>query len=305
VKTKKTGVLMGGFGGEREISLKSGEAVLKALRNRGYDAVKIDVGDDLIEKLEEEKVETAFLALHGVVGEDGTIQAVLEFLRIPYTGSGVAASSVAMDKIMSKRIFDAAGIPTAQWEEIPGEAPIPRTVGKPMVIKPANGGSSLAVTIIGEDGTEGEIEDAVRRAFEVCDKVIAETYIDGKEITVGILDGEALGCVEIRPRGGFYDYEHKYTPGHSEYVAPAPLDENATCLVRSLGEKAYKALGCRGAARVDFRLPSVGGPVVLELNTIPGLTEVSLLPKSAAVMGMDFEELVERMLLDAKCERKN
>ncbi len=305
MKDKKTAVLMGGFGGEREISLKSGKAVLQVLKNRGYNAVDIDVGDDLIEKLEKEKVEAAFVALHGPVGEDGTIQAVLEFLRIPYTGSGVTASSAAMDKVISKRVFDAVGIPTAEWELIERKESIPENVKKPLVIKPANAGSSLAVTIIGEDGTEDEVKGAVSRAYEVCDRVIAETYIDGKEITVGVLDGEPLGCVEIRPKEGFYDYEHKYTPGYSEYLAPAPLDENAASLVRSLGEKVYKSLGCRGAARVDFRLPPNCGPIVLELNTVPGLTEISLLPKSAAVMGIEFEELIERMLLNVACERKD
>lgn len=305
MKNRKTAVLMGGFGGEREISLKSGKAVLEALKNRGYNAIGIDVGDYLIDRLKEEKVETAFIALHGPVGEDGTVQAVLEFLRIPYTGSGVAASSAAMDKVISKRVFEAVGIPTAQWELIERDEPFPKTVTRPMVIKPANGGSSLAVTIIAEDSAEAQIREAVSRAFEVCDSAIAETYIPGREITVGVLDGEPLGCVEIRPKEGFYDYEHKYTPGCSDYLAPAPLDENAASLIRSLGGKVYKALGCRGAARVDFRLPPDGGPVVLELNTIPGLTEVSLLPKSAAVVGIEFGELIERMLLNATCERKD
>jgi len=305
MKDKKIGVLMGGFGGEREVSLNSGRAVLEALERSGYDVVGIDVGDDLVDKLRESRIEVAFVALHGHVGEDGIVQGLLEFMRIPYTGSGVLSSAVSMDKITTKRIFERGGIPTAQWEivERDGDKKL-RKIEPPMVVKPSAAGSSLAVTILTDPGSD-EIEEAIEKALEVDEKVIVEKYIPGAEITVGVLNGEPLGCVEIRPKEGFYDYEHKYTSGCAEYLAPAPLDEKTTSLIRRLGADACKVLGCRGAARADFRLPPQAGPVALEVNTIPGLTSTSLLPKSAKVMGMDFEELVERMLANAACERKD
>lgn len=304
MKDKLIGVLMGGFGGEREVSLRSGSAVMDALGRRNYKCVAVDVGDDLIERLRAERVEVAFIALHGAIGEDGIVQGALEFLRIPYTGSGVLSSAISMDKITTKRIFESIGIPTAQWEVIdPKGSRMPEKITPPLVIKPASGGSSLAVSIIPDD--EGDrIKKAVDLALEVDNRVIVEKYIPGAEITVGVLDGEALGCVEIRPKEGFYDYRNKYTAGGAEYIAPAPINENTTELIRHLGVTVYEALCCRGAARVDFRLPPQGGPVVLELNTIPGLTSTSLLPKSAKAVGMDFDTLIEKMLAGAVYDRK-
>jgi len=297
VKDKRIGVLMGGFGGEREVSLDSGKAVCEALERRGYNVTSIDVGADLVERLRDDRIEAAFVALHGPVGEDGVIQGVLEFLQIPYTGSGVLSSSLSMDKITTKRIFEAVGIPTAPWEIIePDGTRRPEKIKPPLVVKPAEGGSSLAVTIITDSEDEKALERGIERAFEISEKVIVEKYVPGSEITVGVLDGAALGCVEIRPKEGFYDYEHKYTAGCTEYIAPAPIDEEMSELVRRIAADCYNALRCRGAARADFRLPPQGGPVALEVNTIPGLTSVSLLPKSASVMGIEFDELVERML---------
>jgi len=305
VKSKRVGVLMGGFGGEREVSLDSGKCVCEALESRGYDVTSIDVGDDLIEQLREYRVEVAFVALHGPVGEDGIIQGVLEFLRIPYTGSGVPGSSLSMDKITSKRIFEAVGIPTAPWEIIDRQGPRrPEKIESPLVVKPSRGGSSLAVTIVGDQEGDVTLEEAVENALEVDERAIIEKYVPGSEITVGVLDGEPLGCIEIKPKEGFYDYKHKYTAGYTEYIVPAPISPETTVLVQQLGANMYNALGCRGAARADFRLTEPSGPVALEVNTIPGLTSTSLLPKSAEVVGMDFEELVERMLANAKCERQ-
>ena len=304
MKGKRVGVLMGGFGGEREVALSSGKAVTEALKRREYDVVPIDVGDDLVDRLRAERIEVAFIALHGPIGEDGVIQGLLEFLRIPYTGSGVRASAVAMDKVMSKRIFEVVGIPTAPWEIIELDKPChPRNIEPPLVVKPSGGGSSLAVTLVIDSEDESLIENAVKNAFKVSDQVIIEKYVPGAEITVGVLNGEPLGCVEIRPKSGFYDYKNKYTSGRTEYLAPAPLDPDTTVLVQRLGAAAYHALGCKGAVRVDFRLPPQGYPVALEVNTIPGLTSTSLLPKSAAVVGIDFDELVERMLANAAYER--
>lgn len=303
LRNKRIGVLMGGFGSEREVSLKSGSAVIDSLRASGYKTVAIDVGDDLIEWLREERVEAAFIALHGPVGEDGIVQGVLEFLRIPYTGSGVLGSAFAMDKRMAKRAFEAQGIPTAKWESLHRNATkTPLSIKPPLVVKPSRQGSTVGISIINTDDHD-KIEDALNLAFSLDEWVLVEEFIPGAEITVGVLDGEALGCVEIRPEGGFYDYERKYTPGKTQYLAPAPIPESVASRVRAFAVTAYNALGCRGAARVDFRVTPEGEPRILEVNTIPGLTSTSLLPKSAGVVGMDFNKLVERMLAGAKYER--
>jgi len=303
IKDKRIGVLMGGFGSEREVSLSSGKAVLASLKASGYDAVAIDVGDDLIEKLRDERIEAAFIALHGPVGEDGIVQGVLEFLRIPYTGSGVLASAYAMDKRLAKRAFEAEGIPTAKWETLHSNGPrFPQCIKPPMVIKPSRQGSTVGVSII-NTGDPDIIQDALTLAFSLDEWALVEEFIPGAEITVGVLDGEALGCVEIRPEGGFYDYERKYTPGKTQYLAPAPIPEPVAERVRNYGVMAYNALGCRGAARADFRVTPEGEVKILEVNTIPGLTSTSLLPKSAGVVGMDFNNLVERMMAGAKYER--
>lgn len=301
LKDKHIGVLMGGWGPEREVSFKSGKAVLDSLIKAGYDAIAIEAGDDLVEKLKREKIEVAFVALHGPVGEDGIIQGVLEFLRIPYTGSGVLASALCMDKRISKRIFEAEGIPTAKWEAIRrGEKP--SQITPPMVVKPARQGSSVGVRILRENNPR-ELDKALKDAFSLDEWVIVEEYVEGKEITVGVLDGEPLGCVEIVPKGGFYDYERKYTPGMTEYIAPAPIADSVAERIRTLAKRAFLALGCRGAARADFRLSLEEEPKILEVNSIPGLTSTSLLPKSAGVVGMDFDTLVQRMLAGASYER--
>lgn len=301
LKDKHIGVLMGGWGPEREVSFKSGKAVLNSLTKAGYKAVAVEAGDDLVEKLKKEKIEIAFVALHGPVGEDGIIQGVLEFLRIPYTGSGVLASALCMDKRISKRIFEAEGIPNARWEAARRGAK-PSKVKAPMVVKPARQGSSVGVKIIMENN-QAKLDEALENAFRLDEWVIVEEYVEGKEITVGVLDGEPLGCVEIVPKGGFYDYERKYTPGMTEYLAPAPIPDVVAEEIRALAGKAFSALGCRGAARADFRLSLKGEPKILEVNSIPGLTSTSLLPKSAGVVGMDFDTLVQRMLAGACYER--
>lgn len=304
LKRKRIGVLMGGFGSEREISLKSGMAVFESLKRSGYNAVGIDVGDDLVERIRSSRVEVAFVALHGPVGEDGIVQGVLEFMRIPYTGSGVMASALAMDKRISKRLFEAAGIPTAKWEAFhrDDKNEIKLHIRPPLVVKPSRQGSTVGVSIIGKYEPV-PIEEAIDDAFKYDQWILVEKYVPGSEITVGVLDGLALGCVEIRPKGGFYDYKRKYTPGQTEYIAPAPTPPKLTKLLRNLSERAYESLDCRGAARVDFRVTKKGEPKILEVNTIPGMTSTSLLPKSAALMGIGFDSLVERILEGASYER--
>jgi D-alanine-D-alanine ligase len=297
LKHKKIAVLLGGCSAEREISLKTGRAVLAAMAEKGLPALAIDVDRDLPERLLREHVEVVFIALHGRYGEDGTIQGLLEMLKIPYTGSGVLASSLAMDKWMSKKIFMFHGIPTPDsriFHTGDDTASLRESIQDwyPVVVKPNQEGSTLGVSIIdkGED-----IEVAIEDSLRYDNKVLVEKYISGKEITVSVLDGKALPVIEIRPKSGFYDYTAKYTSGQTEYLLPAPLDENLNREIQDVAVRAYTALQCEGAARVDFMLDGET-PYCLEINTIPGMTETSLLPKAAANAGIPFAELVVQML---------
>ncbi len=297
LKHKRIAVLLGGCSAEREISLKTGRAVLAALEEQGLPALAIDVDRDLAGRLVQEKVEVVFIALHGCYGEDGTIQGLLEMLKIPYTGSGVLASSLAMDKWMSKKIFRFHGIPTPDCRLFqPGDdmAPLLESVQDwyPVVVKPNQEGSTLGISII--DKAE-DIEVAIEGSLRYDRKVLVEKYISGKEITVSVLDGKALPVIEIRPKSGFYDYTAKYISGQTEYLLPAPLDENLNRKIKDVAVRAYTALQCDGAARVDFMLDGET-PYCLEINTIPGMTETSLLPKASANAGIPFAELVVQML---------
>jgi len=299
LKALALGVIMGGVTGEREISLQSGAAIAKALRARGYPAAEVVVTERVVEELQAARIEAAFLALHGGWGEDGRIQALCELLGIAYTGSGVLASALAMHKEKAKALFREQGIPTPRFcpaispeqvmEEMPGLWPL--------VIKPVSEGSSLGASIVEKERDLAPALAAARRYGRHC---LSEEFIAGREVTVGVLDGEPLGVVEMIPREGFYDYRAKYQKGETEYRAPAELPAEMAGIIRELSQRAFQALGCRGGARVDLRLHPERGPFVLEVNTIPGMTELSLLPKSAAVMGIGFEELVERMLRSAE-----
>lgn len=298
LKEKLVGVVMGGDSAEREVSLKSGSAVAGAIRSRGYSVKEVVVGSEVAEELRRAGIDVAFIALHGGWGEDGRVQALCEMLSLPYTGSGVLASALAMHKAQAKAIFIQNGIPTpAHCPGVSRQFVFETMQFKtPLVIKPTAEGSTVGISIVEK---EGDFDRALELAREYDDTPMVEEYIAGREITVGVLDGEPLGVVEIIPRSGFYDYRSKYTDGASEYVAPAELSAEVDEQVRQLGKKAYDALGCRGGARVDFRLDSERGPFALEVNTIPGMTPLSLLPKSAGVMGIGFEELCERMLKGA------
>ena len=298
LKHQRIGVVMGGVTGEREVSLRSGSAIAAALQSRGFAAQAVVVSELVVEELLAARLEAAFLALHGGWGEDGRIQALCELLGVSYTGSGVLASALAMNKESAKALFKVHGIPTPRhcraesaeqiWKEMPGTLPL--------VIKPVAEGSSLGVSVVER---KAELEQALAAARGFGPHCLAEEYIAGRELTVGVLDGEALGVVEMIPREGFYDYRAKYQKGETDYQAPADLPPALSKIIRELGRRAYQALGCAGGARVDFRLHPERGPFVLEVNTIPGMTELSLLPKSAGVMGIGFEELVERMLRGA------
>jgi D-alanine-D-alanine ligase len=295
----RVGVLYGGLSAEREVSLKSGKAVGLALQELGFMVSLIDVDRDIFARLKEAKIEVVFIALHGAYGEDGTIQGGLEYLQIPYTGPGVMASSIAMNKVMTKRILLSHEILTPDYT-VPAisdsEVAVPPG-GYPLVVKPVAEGSSLGMSIVTD---AADLEPALIKAREFSRQAMIESYIPGIELTAAVLQGESLPLIEIRARGGVYDYQAKYTKGFSEYLVPAPLDETIAHQVKDLAIASARALGCdRGAVRVDFRLDMANRPYVIEINTVPGMTETSLLPQAAAADGMDFVTLIDRILQGA------
>ncbi|MCM2263840.1 MAG: D-alanine--D-alanine ligase [Desulfuromonadales bacterium] len=300
---KRIVVLMGGLSAEREISLRTGNAVLRALQGRGLDAVGLDAGRDLPARLLELGAQVAFIALHGRYGEDGTVQGLLELLQIPYTGSGVLASSVAMNKLVTKQVLLHHGVGTPAFAVYRNgndrEAFIAGQKTFPLVAKPAREGSTIGVSIVRDaQGLRAGLDEALRHD----DLVLVEEFIAGSEVTVGVLGDQPLPVIQVVPKGGFYDYQSKYTPGQTEYLLPAPLPEGVICNLQVAAVTACRALGCRGAARVDFM---VRGEELfcLEVNTIPGMTETSLLPKAAGAAGIPFDELVLRILADAGLDK--
>lgn len=300
MKHKRIGVLMGGLSAEREVSLKSGMAVHQALLKRGYDSTAIDVRHNVADLLREERIEVAFVALHGRYGEDGCIQGLLELLQIPYTGSGVLASALAMHKLYSKQAFAAAGLTITPYvavrrgETLTAEA-LP--FGLPVVVKPVQEGSSVGVSIV---KTVDALQAALDDAFRYDATVLVEGYVKGQEVQVGILDDQPVGAIEIIPKKEFYDYEAKYTDGMAEHVFPARLAPELYAKVQQLGLKAHQALGCSGYSRVDFLVTEAGDCYLLEVNTLPGMTALSLLPEIAQKgAGLDFETLVERIVASA------
>lgn len=303
ITDRRIGVLAGGTSAEREVSLKSGNAIYKALLNRGYNAVFIDAADNLCESLKKSSVEIVFIALHGGHGENGAVQGLLEVMDIPYTGSGILASALAMDKEASKKVFLYHDIPVAPFivinREQSGKKINPQFITTivdfplPWVVKPVAEGSSIGVNIVkGEE----DIADAAKEAFSYGRKIIIEKYIKGKEIQIGILGQTVLGGVEVRPSKEFYSYEAKYTPGLTQYILPPEIDDSAYDTLKDMALKAHNALCCKGAARIDFILDESNVPYILEVNTIPGMTETSLLPKIAKLAGMDFPDLIEEIL---------
>lgn len=299
LKTKKIGVLMGGLSAEREVSLKSGAAVHQALLARGYHAVAVDVWRDVARVLEREGVEAAFICLHGRLGEDGAVQGMLETMGIHYTGSGVLASALAMNKIFAKTVFQASGLTVAPYRVLRrGEHLDLSTLEYPLpvVVKPSQEGSSVGVSIV---KSEGEIGPALTEAFRYDEEILVEQFVKGREIQVGILDDRALGAIEIVPKKEFYDFEAKYTAGMAEHILPAPLPAPLYQKVLGEGEKAHRCLGCSGYSRVDFLVTERGECYLLEVNTLPGMTALSLLPEIAGGAGIGFEELVERILVSA------
>ena len=290
---------MGGLSAEREVSLKSGAAVHKALLARGYNAVAVDVGRDLSARLAEEKIEVAFVCLHGRYGEDGAVQGLLELMGIPYTGSGVLASALAMDKVFAKKIFAASGLTITPYVVFrKGEIPDPSTLpfGLPVVVKPSREGSSVGVSIV---KTAGDLPKALESAFSHDSEILIEKYVKGREIQVGILDEKGIGAIEIVPKNEFYDFEAKYTDGMATHIMPAPLPKDQYDELLGLGERAHAALCCSGYSRVDFIVTEGKEAYLLEVNTLPGMTALSLLPEIAQHAGIGFEELVERIIRSA------
>jgi len=301
MKATRVGVLMGGSSAEREISLRSGKAVASALSGLGYDVTEVVLGGagDALKELAKVELDVAFLALHGRLGEDGCVQGVLELLGIPYTGSNVLSSALAMDKLKAKELFRLHNVPTppyyvfgvghstADLEEVHG------SFGFPVIVKPRREGSSLGVT---KARNLNELAQAIDCALAYDSSVLVERFIEAKEVAVGILDGRVLGAIEISPKGGVYDFNAKYTPGATEYFMPARLPAARYRGVLNLAERAAQALDTSGAVRVDLLVTEGQNEYVLEVNTLPGMTETSLLPKIANAAGFGFAELCEAIL---------
>jgi D-alanine-D-alanine ligase len=295
---KKVAVLHGGRSTEREVSLKTGAACADALRQKGHDVALIDVDLDVAARLRDARAEVAFVALHGRWGEDGCIQGLLEAMGIPYTGSGVLASAVGMDKVLSKLVFRSLGLAVTDYLVVPpgrvaslaaGDLPF----GLPCVVKPSGEGSSVGVHLVKDAAALGA---ACRDAAAYKGDVLVERYVKGKEIQVAVLDGKALGAIEVVPANEFYDYAAKYTAGTTQYFYPARIPDAHTRVVMEAAEAAHRGLGCAGVTRTDFILTPDATAYILEVNTLPGMTATSLVPKIAAGNGIPFPDLCERLL---------
>ncbi len=295
---KKVAVLYGGRSTEREVSLKTGTGCADALKQKGYDVALVDVDQDLPRRLREERIDVAFNALHGRWGEDGCVQGLLEVMRVPYTGSGVLASAMGMDKVVAKAMFGRLGLSLIEYRVFPperaasiGAADLP--FGIPCVVKPSGEGSSVGVHLVKD---AGKLADACRNAATFKGDVIVERYVKGIEVNVAVLDGKALGAIEIVPANEFYDYAAKYTAGTTRYFYPARIPDAHRDRVMAAAEVAHRGLGCAGVTRVDFIVAPDGTPFILEINTLPGMTATSLVPKIAAGLGIPFPDLCEKIL---------
>jgi D-alanine-D-alanine ligase len=306
----RVAVLMGGWSAERQVSLWSGEGVLNALKLAGVQAIGFDPSVRDLRELAAEKVDRVFITLHGRYGEDGALQGALELLQIPYTGSGVMASAIAMDKLMTKRIWQAEGLPTPRFVAVRrGDKLIhvPDELGLPLIVKPPHEGSTIGITKV---GGYSEMQAAYEAAAQYDDVVLAEEFIEGRELTVAILgDGDgarALPVIEIVAPGGNYDFEHKYLSDDTKYLCPAPLAPELAQTVQTLAVKAYNAIGCAGWGRVDFMLRAHdNAPYLLEVNTSPGMTGHSLVPMAARAAGLSYEQLCVDLAANASLKTGN
>lgn len=292
----KVAVLLGGKSAEREVSLKSGGMVLAALRKKGVDAHPFDPKERDVQDLVKERFARVFIALHGRFGEDGTLQGVLEWLGIPYTGSGVLASALAMDKVRTKRLWAAEGLPTAPYAVLEKDTDLKavgKRLGTPMFVKPASEGSSVGMTKVKK---VGDLEEAYALAVNYDPVVIAEKFIDGPELTVAIVGERVLPIIRIETPREFYDYEAKYIANDTRYLIPCGLPQKKEKDIQALCLKAFRALGCRGWGRVDLMLDKRGKPFLLEVNTSPGMTDHSLVPMAARAVGISYEDLCVKVL---------
>lgn len=306
--TRHVAVLLGGWSAEREVSLRTGAACAAALESEGYRVTRIDVDRSIGDVLGRLKPDVAFNALHGRGGEDGTVQGILETLRVPYTHSGVLASALAMQKDKAKLVMAAAGVPVAMGKTVSRfDAGREHALSPPYVVKPVNEGSSVGVIIVQKDRSHPP-QALLRHDWPHGDTVLAEKYVAGRELTCAVMGDVPLGVIDIRPAHGvFYDYDAKYASGGSIHILPAQILENVYLNVQELALKAHRALGCRGVSRADFRYDDTPGGtgelVVLEVNTQPGMTETSLVPELAAHAGFSFGGLVRWMVEDASLDR--
>lgn len=299
---QKIGVLLGGWSSEKDISIRTGEAVIEALRSKGHDVIPLYADRELDRALRTTPIDLAFLALHGRFGEDGCVQGMLETMGIPYTGSGVLASALAMDKLKAKEMFRLHNVATPAYYALAAKPTavelegIHGSFGFPVIVKPRREGSSIGVS---RANNFSELTDSIEQAFRHDDGVLVERFIQGREVHVGILNGRVLGAIEVVPKRALYDYQAKYTRGMTEYFYPARLAPTRYQGVLRLAQRAAEALNCTGAVRVDMMITEGENEYVLEANTTPGLTPTSLLPKIAAGCGIDFASLCEQILLTA------
>ena len=290
---------MGGLSTEREVSLSTGNSVVEAMIRKGLKVFPIDVDRNIANNLK--GIDLAFNALHGTYGEDGCIQGLLEYFKIPYTGSGVTGSALAYDKLKTKEILKFHGIPTADYEVFyrNQNQHIKRNLDLPVVVKPTNQGSSFGVNIVNK---ENQWVQALENAFNYSEEIIVEKFIAGKLLAIGMNGEQPMPIVQIRPKSGFYDYEAKYTSGKTEYICPAKLSKKETNKCQEVSKKVFKVLRGRGFPRVDIILDNKNIPYVLEMNTVPGMTSTSLLPMAAREVGMDFDDLVIEILKKAQLD---
>lgn len=306
LKKKKIAVLCGGRSREREVSLRSGKKVFESLQSQGFNVVQLDLEEDLVSRLKKEKVDAVFIMLHGSPGEDGTVQGLLEIAGIPYTGSKVLASALAMDKIASKRIFEAVGIPTPKYAVIEADdwksdaERVKKRFPFPLVVKPIAEGSSFGVTIVKDIL---DFDQTLKEAAEKYREIFVEEYIRGQEVTVGVLgsgnDLQALPVLELVSKTGFYDYQAKYTKGMTEFILPARLSKPLYQKTQEAALAAHRALGCRGWSRVDIIVSADHIPYVHDVNTVPGMTELSDLPAEASQASISYDQLVLKILESA------
>ncbi|MGQ9708693.1 MAG: D-alanine--D-alanine ligase [bacterium] len=304
LRKRKIGVLMGGWSSEREVSLLSGQRVLESLKHQGYQAVGIDINRGFVDQIRQAKIDMAFIALHGKPGEDGTMQGFLELMGIPYTGSGVTASAVAIDKVFTKMLFRQMGIPTPDFVSISsdddvaaGLAEAVKRFGYPMIAKPRCEGSSVGIELL--EGRRGAL-DRCERVWRGFGDMLIEPFLPGMIATVGIVGQVVLPILELAPKSHeFYNYEAKYTRGETDFILPARLDKRTEKRIKELAIKAHQGLGCKGFSRLDLIVKDSRLPYFLEINTVPGLTDLSDLPAQAEHAGISYDELIFRILADA------